>query len=181
MTRVLPALATIAAVLLIWCPPARSAAWGLVRLVATAVGAISRLGARARYRTPIGPSRTTRSRTTRSRTTWWQTTWWQTARPGTARRPGPTGTVPSRELPLTHRWRVTMFVAQRGRTTPLATAVIGGPLVAAVEVERELLARWVGVHGWPAEGRLCCRAEPLPVPGHRVNVTRPRRPERVPT
>ncbi len=61
-------------------------------------------------------------------------------------------------------WRVTLYLSHAGHATVLGRGLLTGPWRRPVEVEGEVLRRYVARYGLPATGRLCCQAEPLPTP-----------------
>ncbi len=83
--------------------------------------------------------------------------------------PAPAGP-PSRPVALA--WRCTLYLAHGGHTQILATGVLAGPWQRPVEVEDEVLRRYIARFAMPTTGRLCCRAEPVTAP-----TTRAARPE----
>jgi len=71
---------------------------------------------------------------------------------------------PSRPAPQPgpgHTWRVSLYLAHRGRAARLTSGVVTGPWTAAADVEAETLRRFIDAHGLPSTGTLCARAQPV--------------------
>lgn len=75
---------------------------------------------------------------------------------------------PARQLPPGRTWWCAVYLEHSGRLRTLASGAVTGPWVTAGDVEREAMARWVEVHGWPTVGRLCARAQPRGVRASRA-------------
>ena len=73
--------------------------------------------------------------------------------------------VRAQHLP-TGQWHIRVWVRlDSGRAVPLRRGVVPGQWASPTDAEADVLARWVRLHGWPATGRLCAKAEPVNVPG----------------
>lgn len=135
---------TAVGALLVFVPPARAAAWNVVRNIAgLPLAAVAEVVERRRHRSASSaPS-------------------------------GPPLQDPMPPLsPAGHTWQVILYVSHAGRTARLTAGVVTGPWPTAGEMEEEAMARWVATHGYPRVGKLCAKARAVPAQASRVEVRR---------